>query len=218
MGLDEQALAQTMEIAADTYLDDEFSVNSVAKHLIKNDVNVAIAVSPSGDKGSTSTVILARAVAETGRKTILIDMTGSALPTRLMAEQPDLPGITDLLTGEATIAETIHGDRLSDAHILPHGGANAKRAMRAADRLGMIIDALSNAYDLVLVECGPADIAGIKRLARNGDVEIILSAADISEAEIEATASGFVEAGYEDIVLMIGNSIADPGTPGRKAA
>ena len=29
---------------------------------------------------------------------------------------------------EAAIADTIHGDRLSDAHILPHGNANAKRA------------------------------------------------------------------------------------------
>jgi len=202
----------------DTDASEEFSVGAVARHLVETDVNVAISVSLAGDDGSTATVILARAVAELGRKIILIDMTGSALPTRLMADSPALPGITDLLTGEAAFADTIHGDRLSDAHILPHGTANAKRAMRGADRLSMIIDALANAYDLVLVECGPADVAGVGRLARKGEAEIILSAADASVEEIEATAGNFIEAGYEDVMLLIGKTGSHPPSAGRRAA
>jgi exopolysaccharide transport family protein len=206
-----------METAAEDFIDDEFSVNAVARHLVDTDVNVAVAVSLSGDAGSTSTVILARTVAEMGRKTILIDMTGSALPTRLMAENTRQPGITDLLCGEAAIADTIHGDRLSDAHILPHGNANAKRAMRAAERLGMIVDSLANAYDIVIVECGPANVEGVKRLARNGQAEIILSAADASHEDIEAAASSFIEAGYDDVVLLFGGGKPVPPS-GRKAA
>jgi uncharacterized protein involved in exopolysaccharide biosynthesis/Mrp family chromosome partitioning ATPase len=211
-------LDQHMAEAADEDLDGEFSVGAVARHLVDNDISVAIAVSPTGDDGSTATVLLARAVAEMGRKIILIDMTGSALPTRLMADSASLPGITDLLTGEAAFADTIHGDRLSDAHILPQGTSDAQRAMRGADRLSMIIDALANAYDLVLVECGPADTAGVGRLARKGAVEIILSAADASVEDIERTAGGFIDAGYEDVVLMIGQSGQIPPNPGRKAA
>lgn len=223
IGGSDDMLDRAMADAADEDLDmqdenEEFSVSSVARHLVDNDVNVAISVSPTGDSGSTATVILARAVAGMGRKIILIDMTGSALPTRLMAESPQLLGITDLLTGEAAFADTIHGDRLSDAHILPHGTANAKRAMRGADRLSMIIDALANAYDLVLVECGPADTAGVGRLARKGSAEIVLSAADASVEEIEAMAGGFIDAGYEDVVLMIGKPGGNPPSAGRKAA
>jgi exopolysaccharide transport family protein len=207
-----------MLAAADDFIDEEFSVNAVARHLIDTDVNVAVAVSLSGDAGSTSTVILARTVAEMGRKTILIDMTGSALPTRLMAEDVRQAGITDLLCGEAAIADTIHGDRLSDAHILPHGTANAKRAMRGAERLGMIVDSLASAYDMVIVECGPANVEGVRRLARNDQAEIILSAADASDEEIEAAARSFIEAGYDDVVLLFGNNKPMPPSSGRSKA
>ena len=216
--LDIPKLDARMEAAAEDFIDDEFSVNAVARHLIDTDVNVAVAVSLSGDVGSTSTVILARAVAEMGRKTILIDMTGSALPTRLMAENVRQPGITELLCGEAAIADTIHGDRLSDAHILPHGNANAKRAMRGAERLGMIVDSLANAYDIVIVECGPANVEGVKRLARNGKAEIVLSAADASQEEIESAATAFIDAGYEDVVLLFGRSKPLPPNSGRSKA
>ena len=216
--LDTQALDARMEAAAEDFIDDEFSVNAVARHLIDTDVNVAIAVSLSGDVGSTSTVILARTVAEMGRKAILIDMTGSALPTRLMAENVRQPGITELLCGEAAIADTIHGDRLSDAHILPHGNANAKRAMRGAERLGMIVDSLANAYDIVIVECGPANVEGVKRLARHGKAEIVLSAADASQEEIESAATAFIDAGYEDVVLLFGSNKPLPPNSGRSKA
>jgi exopolysaccharide transport family protein len=215
---DVRALDTRMEAAAEDFIDDEFSVNAVARHLIDTDVNVAIAVSLSGDVGSTSTVILTRTVAEMGRKAILIDMTGSALPTRLMAENVRQPGITELLCGEAAIADTIHGDRLSDAHVLPHGNANAKRAMRGAERLGMIVDSLANAYDIVIVECGPANVEGVKRLARNGKAEIVLSATDASQEEIESAATAFIDAGYEDVVLLFGSNKPLPPNSGRSRA
>ncbi|MBX9455783.1 MAG: chain-length determining protein [Rhizobium sp.] len=204
--------------AAEDFVDEEFSVNAVARHLVDTDANVAVVVSLSGDVGSTSTVILARTVAGMGRKAILIDMTGSALPTRLMAENIHQPGITDLLCGEASIADTIHGDRLSDAHVMPHGNANAKRAMRAAERLGMIVDSLANAYDIVIVECGPANVDGVKRLARSGQAEIILSAADASHQEIEDAAKSFIDAGYDDVVLLFGGGNSVPPTSGRNRA
>lgn len=216
--LDAQSLETSHEPAVEHAVDAEFSINAVARHLVDTDVNVAVAISLSGDIGSTSTVILARTVAEMGRKTILIDMTGSALPTRLMAENAHQPGITDLLCGEASIADTIHGDRLSDAHLLPHGNANAKRAMRAAERLGMIVDSLANAYDIVIVECGPANVEGVKRLARNGQAEIILSAAEASHEEIEATATSFIDAGYDDVVLLFGDNKPVPPNSGRSKA
>lgn len=209
-----------MQAAADAELmqgDEEFSVAAVARHLMDNRINVAVSVSLIGDEGSAATVTLARTIAAEGHRTIIVDMTGSALPSRLMAERSGLPGITNLLAGEAAFGETIHADRLSDAHVLPQGTADARRAMRAADRLAMIVDALADAYDLVLVECGPADVAGVRRLARNGEAEIILSAAGAPMNEIETAAQGFIEAGYEDVVLLFGDA-GDPPSSGRKAA
>ncbi len=90
--------------------------------------------------------------------------------------------------------------------------------MRGIERLQMIIDALTNAYDLVLVECGPADEGAVDKIARRGGAEIILSAPAVSDERIVEVLTGFGEAGYRDIVLMTGRGEPDPDYPDRHAA
>lgn len=196
----------------------DFSVAAVARHMIENNVSVAISVSPSGDRGSTATVMLARRIAEDHRKTLLIDLTGSACPTRLMAQSSHVPGITDLLVGDAAFGDIIHGDRLSSAHVIPRGNANIKRAMRGIDRLAMVIDSLADAYDTVIVECGPAEVEGVRRLTRGEETDIILSIPGADEDEIVDLISAFGEAGYSEIVLMTGEGAEPPRRPRRRAA
>ncbi|MGA1801345.1 GumC family protein [Rhizobium sp. HT1-10] len=183
---------------------DDFSISTVAEYLVEARVQLAIAISPDGDAGSTATVMLARTIADTGRRVVLVDMTGTACPTRLMAEKPGLPGVTDLLCGEAAFADTIHPDRLSDAHLVPLGASDLVRAMRGADRLSLILDALSSAYEIVLVECGAVKVDAVARLTRRKDIEIILSMPAPDEAGFVAVMQEFQHAGYEHLVLMSG--------------
>ena len=183
---------------------DDFSISTVAEYLVEARVQLAIAISPDGDAGSTATVMLARTIADTGRRVVLVDMTGTACPTRLMAEKPGLPGVTDLLCGEAAFADTIHPDRLSDAHLVPLGASDLVRAMRGADRLSLILDALSSAYEIVLVECGAVKVDAVARLTRRKDIEIILSMPAPDEAGFVAAMHEFQQAGYEHLVLMSG--------------
>ena len=198
--------------------EENFSVAAVARHMIDNDIAIAVSVSPSGDRGSTATVMLARRIAEDERKTLVIDLTGSACPTRLMAQSTDVPGITDLLVGDAAFGDIIHGDRLSAAHIIPRGNADIKRAMRGIDRLAMVIGSLSDAYDTVIVECGPADVEGVRRLTRGQETNIILSIPGADEDRIVDLIGAFGEAGYSEIVLMTGEAGEPPRRPGRHAA
>lgn len=199
--------------------DTGFTIGSVAHYLQRHAVPVAVSVSPSGDEGSTASVMLARAVAETERTVILVDLTGSACPTRLMAEHDRLPGITDLLCGETAFGEAIHPDRLSEAHIVPQGISDPVRAMRAADRLTMIIDALSDAYDLVLIECGPADLASLKRLVRADGTEIILSVPGFSEEAIAELVVSYADAGFRNLLVMAQpNDSQSPSSRNRSAA
>lgn len=190
--------------------DDAFSIEAVRDYIIGRKVQVAVAVSPGGDEGSTATVMLARELAEAGRTVVLVDMTGSSCPTRLMASGKALPGITDLLTGSAAFADTIHPDRLSYAHIVPRGTADGATAMRGADRLGMIIDGLASAYDVVLVECGPAGIANLARLTRGKDADIVISAPGFDEKRLAETAEVFETAGYSNLMIMAGTSLTPP--------
>ncbi|WFR96450.1 GumC family protein [Rhizobium tumorigenes] len=185
---------------------EDFSIPSVAEYFIDAKVPMAIAVSPDGDAGSTATVMLARTIADSGRRVVLVDMTGTACPTRLMADKPGLPGVTDLLCGEAAFADTIHPDRLSDAHLVPLGASDLASAMHEADRLSLILEALASAYDLVLVECGAVKVDGIAKLTRSKDVEIILSMPVPDEVKFVAVMHDFQQAGYEHLVLMSGIS------------
>ncbi|WFU10115.1 Wzz/FepE/Etk N-terminal domain-containing protein [Rhizobium sp. CB3090] len=184
--------------------EEDFSIQSVADYLIERDSRLAIAISPTGDNGSTATVMLARTIADAGRRIVLVDMTGTGCPSRLMAESAGLSGVTDLLCGETAFADTIHPDRLSDAHLVPQGTSDLGRAMRGADRLSLILDALGSAYDIVLVECGAADVSGVARLTRSKDTEIILSMPEPDENQFMAAMTEFQKAGYEHIILMSG--------------
>ncbi|MGV1763091.1 chain-length determining protein [Rhizobium rhizogenes] len=184
--------------------EEDFSIQSVADYLIGRDSRLAISISPTGDSGSTATVMLARTIADAGCRIVLVDMTGTGCPSRLMAESDDLSGVTDLLCGEAAFADTIHPDRLSDAHLVPQGTSDVGRAMRGADRLSLILDALGSAYDIVLVECGAADVSGVARLTRSKDTEILLSMPEPDEDQFMTAMTEFQKAGYEHIILMSG--------------
>ncbi|MBX4910485.1 MULTISPECIES: Wzz/FepE/Etk N-terminal domain-containing protein [Rhizobium] len=187
--------------------DHEFSIASVADYLTGSRAPLAIVISPTGDNGSAATVSLTRMLADAGRRVILIDMTGSGYPTELMAENQVAAGITDLLCGEAAFGDTIHSDRLSDAHLIPQGQSDVRRAMRGVDRLSLLLDALAAAYDLVVVECGAADVAGVSRLTRSRDVEIILSLPRLEETIFVALMTEFQAAGYDRVVLMSGGQV-----------
>ncbi|KQR73409.1 GumC family protein [Rhizobium sp. Leaf341] len=181
---------------------DGFFVENVAAALIVDRVPIAFVVSPTGDAGSVQTVALARMVSEEGRRVVLIDLTASGCPTGLMAPSADLPGITDLLVEDIAFGDALHADHGSDAHVVPRGTADPAIAMQAIDRLQAIVAALTDAYDLVLVECADADAAAVSRLAPAGDVEIIFSVPAVSAEDLVEIITEFAEAGYDRIQIM----------------
>jgi exopolysaccharide transport family protein len=198
--------------------DDEFSREAVAEHLISARIPLVASVSLSGDEGSAAVVGLARLMAENGARVVLVDMTGSAIPTQLMAEQRALPGVTNLLVGEAAYSEIIHADVDSEAHIVPQGDADPRQAMRGVERIALVLGGLARAYDCVIVDCGPADPRAVSRIARAGDIDIILSGVDVEPEEIEETATAFLDAGFEDVMLMLSSARPVSAEKRRRAA
>tara|TARA_R110002126_G_scaffold278004_1_gene424138 strand:- start:46003 stop:48570 length:2568 start_codon:yes stop_codon:yes gene_type:complete len=196
----------------------EYSVSAVTDHLIATGTHVAVVVSPEGDKGSTTSVMLARMLANEGQQTLLLDMTGSACPSRMMAPQSDLPGITNILVGDCATAEALHGDRLSNAHILPQGTADPITAMRQASLLPEVMDSISSVYDIVIVECGPANSAGVKRLLNGRNVEMIFSVIHPEKTLITEYLTDFYAGGFENLLMMSPGAGAPPTHPDRSAA
>lgn len=196
----------------------DFTVSAVARHLIDGEVGRAFVISPEGDEGSAAAVLLVRELADRGLRSILVDLTGTGIAGRLMLEGEAQPGITDLLASEKQFTDVIHMDRYSDAHVIPAGQSDPVKAMSAADRLPIIINALQSAYDIIVVECGPADVEGLGHLAVAG-AQVVVSVVDPEEARVAETAAMLADAGHNDVIFMTSRSTGVPVlSPRRKAA
>jgi Mrp family chromosome partitioning ATPase len=174
---------------------EEITVAGIADHLIDGDAGRAVFISPEGDEATAVSVMVARELADAGLKTLYLDLTWSGAPSAAMLDSARHPGITDLLAGQAQFADIIHGDLYSECHVTPAGTADPVKAMRAADRLPMILDALDGTYDIVVIECGATDAQTIEAVA-DDYAEVLIGAVDPLDPAV-ATAVADVEAcGY----------------------
>ncbi|TIO10270.1 exopolysaccharide transport family protein [Mesorhizobium sp.] len=196
----------------------EIDIENAAEKLIASGAARAIFVSPEGDEAAASAVLVAREASDAGLRVLLLDLTASGAASRPMLDSRLFPGITNLLASEAVFSDVIHPDLYSDCHVIPVGTADPVRAMRAADRLPIIMQSLTTAYDLVVVECGPTDAQGISRLVGEG-TEVFLSMLEPDD-EVAQAAIELIESGYPDLTLVTPIGHQTPGTPvpGRRSA
>lgn len=178
----------------------------------------AVFVSPEGDEGAASSVLVAREIADAGLRVLLLDLTTSGAASQPMLDGARMPGITNLLASEAQFGDVIHGDHYSDCHVIATGTADPARAMRAADRLPIIMQSLTTAYDVVVVECGPTDAEGLGRLVGER-TQVFVSVVEADDAVAEA-AVGLIRGGYPDLTLVtpVGYDTPKTPVPGRSAA
>lgn len=196
---------------------DNFSIAALTRQLVEKGAGRAIIVSPEGDAGSTCSVGVVRALSDEGLRAVLIDLTGTGASSQHMLADFTLPGITDLLVSSASYGEIIHADAATRAHIIPTGNADPDEAMRAVDRLPIIMNALSSAYDITIVDCGPTDAQGLKRLTTD-DTEIIMAMVEPNSEQVIAAAEDLVAGGYDDVLIVTADEIGAPlpPTPGEQ--
>ncbi len=186
-----------------------------AKRLIVSSAKRAIFVSPEGEEATAASVLVARDVADAGLRVLLLDLSESGASSRTMLDSGTYPGITNLLTAEAQFGDVIRADHYSDCHVIPVGTANPALAMRAADRLPIIMESLTTAYDLVIVESGATDEEGLDRLVAQRTVVMV----GVVEAEHEAvaeTTKRLEDAGFEPQAVQVAQVEAPEA--GRSAA
>ena len=158
-------------------------------------------------------------MADKGLRTILIDLTGSGASSHHMLTDFAVAGITDLLASEASYSDVIHCDAATRAHVIPTGTADPVRAMRAIERLPIILDALSSAYDVTVIDCGVANAAALKRLS-NDDTEIVMAVMEGHTEHVLDMARDLVAGGYDDVLIVTPDPLEGPVTtgPGRLRA
>ncbi|MEQ8295568.1 MAG: GumC family protein [Nitratireductor sp.] len=205
--------------AAPVFTRGQITVEAAAEKLIAGGASRALFISPEGDEGAASAVMVAREVADAGLRALLLDLTETGAASFPMLESARLPGITDLLCSKAQFTEIIHPDHYSECHVIPSGTSDPALAMRAVDRLPIIMDSLTTAYDIVVVECGAADAAGIARLMNEAS-EIFVSVIQEDDEAITTTTTDLRSSGFADAVLVTPLGYIPPylPEPGRQSA
>lgn len=197
----------------------EIDIERAAEKLISTGATRAIFVSPEGDEGAAASVLIAREVADSGLRVLLLDLSESGAASSTMLESSYFSGVTNLLASEAQFSDVIHSDRYSECHVIPIGTADAAKSMRAAERLPLILDSLATVYDLVVIECGPASATAIARLNAEGAV-VMMSVIDPTDPTVSESAAELRKAGHADLLLVspAGRQTPTSPAPGRTAA
>lgn len=197
----------------------EMSVQAVADRLIAEGATRAILVSPEGDEAAATAVLIAREIADSGLRVLLMDLSANGVAARPMLNGAMLPGITNLLASEAQFTDVIHSDHYSDCDVIPAGTADAALAMRAIERLPIIMNSLTTAYDMVVVECGPADAEGVRRLVAPGS-EVLISVIEPANEAVQVAANDLRAGGYDDLHMVspVGYEPPHPPADDRSAA
>ena len=155
---------------------------------------------------------LSKALAAKGKAVLLLDWAprGKSIVGGIGLKVE--PGLTGILDGRATFEDTIRAVPGSDVHVVTAGAPIANPAgLEDAQKLNMLLDALDEAYDHIVVACPLEDArhlfeategrfdAGItvteaKRRAsaidESGETFLGFDVADIELAAIERAASG----------------------------
>jgi len=196
----------------------ELSVRDAAARLVEGEVSRAIFLSPEGDAGAATSILVAREIADAGLRVVLLDLTETGAVSQATLESDSYAGITNLLSSEAQFTDVIHTDLYSDCHVMPVGTADPERAMRAVDRLPIILNSLTTAYDIVVVECGAADPESIRRLVSD-DSMVLVSVIEPVDNNVAETTAGLEAGGYRDFLLVTPAGYEPyPPQPGRSAA
>ena len=210
------ALPNTEE--ARTIINTHATVSAVANRLIDEGESTALVVSPEGAIACAASVMIARELADQGLNVVLLDLSGASFAARPMLDGLALPGITNLLAGDAQLSAVIHKDGWSEASVIPTGTADQAKAAKSVARLPMIINALASAHDMVLIECGAATSSGLKRIVMPGS-RLLVSIIDPDNHKVLSAMTELTAAGYDELeIVALAGSFGSEPAPGRTAA
>lgn len=173
------------------------TVDEIAEAVLTSGVARLFFVSPQSSVARRGSVTLARRLARADRSVVLVDFSREGFAAMSMGAEP-LPRDED---DGAGFADIIHSDRLSSAHVISLSGIRAIATDSDGVELKLALDALGEAYDCVLAECGSLALAEIKPLI-DAEAALLVSTADGVEDETRALLKALDDAGLDGVLLM----------------
>ena len=116
-----------------------------------------VVTSPGAAEGKSMTAAnLAVAFAQQGHRVLLLDCDLRRPRIHRMFEQPELPGLTNLLIGGTSPDDAIRGTKIDGLWILPAGAMPPNPAeLLGSSQMRMLLDQLKDRFDVVICDSPP---------------------------------------------------------------
>lgn len=151
-------------------------------------------------------------------KVVLVDLAMASPTLAAVSTDPASPGLTELMQGSASFSDIITKDRLSAVHIVGAGRDAAQRQLLQLPRINLAIDALSRAYDYVVLDAGTASDLPATVIAAQAHAVIIPDPA-ITAAAREMMKTQLLESGFAGVTILTTSlNPMDLGAPGERVA
>ena len=163
-----------------------------------------VVIGAARNVGTTLTAIaLARSLAQSAR-VVLVDLAFASPNIDVISNDPNAPGIADLVRGMASFGDIITRDRLSQAHLVAAGqvGGDADGLM-SSQMLPAAVGALAQSYDCLVIDAGSQTetaLAPIVAMAPNA----VLVGGDTPANALTALAGQLRSAGFAGVTVLTG--------------
>lgn len=128
------------------------------------------------------------------RSTVLIDIAGSEITRQIGVHT----GLSDVLTGEASLEEAIHQDPETGVDILPNGRVSSLRAAAFSHRFPSVLKKLQETYSVIVMTVAAEPFLTLPDLLEKGVQAIIVEGRDSKLWE-----ETLLEAGFADFKRLI---------------
>lgn len=131
-----------------------------------------------GEKAGQVSARLAMDLQSKNKTVLLVDISTNEIGNLIGPHR----GFTDILTGDAKIAEVIYSDYDTGVDILPQGMASAVRAHDFVTDIPKIIDLLKHKYSVILLAMAVPPLFGIEEIIDESDC-VVISAISTDDEE-----------------------------------
>ena len=197
-----------------------YELTALADH-VRNLGRGIFVVTSADDVGRAQSVAidLARELGRQGVRVLFLDFDVAGARHAVPNADPGTPGLADLLFGVANFGEVIQRDPASRVHVIPVGrGIRDTAALLAGERLAIVLGALSQTYDHVVVF-----VPALHTVARGGRLArfargLVLIAAEGAEGAGVAASDALGAQGFANVAVATAGGETPPGDAPRAAA
>lgn len=157
------------------------------------------------DVGTTlAAITLARSLVKDSR-VVLVDLAFGAPGLTVIAAEPAIAGVADLVRGSASFGDIITRDRFSRLHIVTAGRCDGDvAALLASPRLTTTFEALARTYDHVVIDAGAAPDAAVERFARLARQAALIAGG--GHTDVQGERLRLASAGFADVTVLAASS------------